>query len=163
LRSCSRSFIVVLVVVGVRGTGAQHEVVAGDLAEHQSLEPVEIVEAVVLGGADRGAKRGARVLPHQGEQSAQARDATAGEVSLQAGHVVFQLGRGAVELLLLGKRPVLGPALATGRAVRGEGDARVDRLEDPPVRGNPARAVVDVDAILGLAHLHAVADEGVGR
>ena len=83
---------------------------------------------------------------------------------LRAAEVGLDLGQQAEQILLLGEGlALLPPALAAGRAMLGPEHVPVARLHLAGMRGDFARPLVDDDAVLGLAHLEAAADERGGH
>jgi hypothetical protein len=81
-------------------------------------------------------------------------------MTLEAGHVVAELGGKAQELFLLdGDITASAPALAAWWAVGLVGDAFVARFEHARMAGDQARTVEDLDALLGLPYLDPTSDE----
>ena len=83
---------------------------------------------------------------------------------LEGVEVGLALGQQAAQGLLLGERfALVPPALAPGRAMLGPEHVPVARLGLAVMRGDLARPLVDDDAVLGLAHLEAAAEERGGH
>jgi hypothetical protein len=136
-----------------RARGNEEEV-ASERAEQHALDALEVEQAVVRGSPHGLDQRAARVVAHHAQEPADIAQAMALGVALEASHVVAELGGEAQELFFLDGDIAAGaPALAARWAVGLVGDSFVARLEHAHMTGDQARAVEDLDALLGLSYL----------
>src|SRR6266581_1802038 len=155
LRSWSISSVIGVVL---RGAGYEEEV-AGDLAQDEALEPVEVAQAILQRDSDRLRERGAWVLLHEAQEATHVTGIAAHRLLLEQREVGVGLGEDAAKLGLVGEDPAGVGALPARRPMLGQRDPLVQRLDEALVDREAARAVIELDLVLGLAHLEGLADE----
>ena len=115
-------------------------------------------------GLDGGEQRLAGILAGHAQELSQRQRRLQLAPALEGDEVGGDLRQAADQLLLLGERRALvPPALASGRAMLGPEHVVGAGLDRAGMRRDLARPVGNDDAVLGLAHLEAAADERGGH
>src|ERR1017187_6137794 len=149
--SCSSSSVIV-------GFPFEQKIFACHTAQNHPFQSVQIVKTIPAGLAHGAQQRFPWILPHQAQQLPQGKRDYLAAPLFQPHDIVGQLGRGRDDGLLFGMR--IGPriALAARAPEIDEHDSLVLGFGDAPVRDQAAGIELNLDLVLGLAHLHAAAD-----
>jgi hypothetical protein len=123
--------------MSLRCAGGNEAEVTRERAEQHALDALEVLQAVVRGSTHGLDQRAARVVAHHAQEPADIAQAASVPMTLEAGHVVAELGGKAQELFLLdGDITASAPALAAWWAVGLVGDAFVARFEHARMAGD---------------------------
>src|SRR6266853_6181146 len=149
--SCSSSSFIVRFPI-------EQKVLACHTAQDHPFQPVQIVKTITAGLAHGAQERFPRILPHQAQQLPQGQRDHLAAPLFQPSYILGQLGRGRDDGLLFGMRIGTRRPLAARRPVLSQRDPLVLGFGDAPVRHQAAGVQLNLDLVLGLAHLHAAAD-----